>query len=237
MARLADPDIASQLFELFNNQWDANGDGVLTIGEFKDAIKSLNVDLDDPGTLSDLFVMLDEDGSGEVSLKELENTIRWVRSCDMCQQLRAEAYSFEGTLSIQDQIKRALAANAVRVLDLFREWDSNQDGVVSDIEFIRAMPLLGIHAPKSEITDLFHNLDLDGDGMISFREFNRILRKVSEDEVKEAELDEFGREVKATWRPKSPVVAVVDVALLRRNVKTEHRLRGLDKCKLNDRPF
>ena len=80
-------------------------------------------------------------------------------------------------------------------------------------------------------------LDLDGDGMISFREFNRILRKVSEDEVKEAELDEFGREVKATWRPKSPVVAVVDVALLRRNVKTEHRLRGLDKCKLNDRPF
>ena len=35
--------------------------------------------------------MLDEDDSGSISLKELEFTLRWVRSCEMCQKLRTEA--------------------------------------------------------------------------------------------------------------------------------------------------
>ena len=60
-------------------------------------------------------------------------------------------YAADGTLSIQAQIKHALAANAIRVLDLFREWDGNGDGVVSTDEFLRAMPLLGIHAGKEEV--------------------------------------------------------------------------------------
>ena len=37
-----------------------------------------------------------------------------------------------------------LTTNAVRVIDLFREWDEDGDGIVSKKEFRRAMPLLGL---------------------------------------------------------------------------------------------
>ena len=37
-----------------------------------------------------------------------------------------------------------LTTNAVRVIDLFREWDEDGDGVVSKKEFRRAMPMLGL---------------------------------------------------------------------------------------------
>lgn len=234
MAALSAPDVIATLFTRFHEQWDINGDGVLTRREFHEAMASIGVQIDDPAALQSLFEMLDADSSGSISFRELEHTLRWVRSCDMCQQLRAEAYSFQGTLSIQEQIKRALAANAVRVLDLFRECDENGDGVVSLVEFLRTMPLLGINGLKDDLTDLFNSLDGDGDGVITFREFNRILRKVSEHDAKEQALDRFGRQVQANWRPPSPTVAVVDISMLRHNVKMEHKLRGLDQATLKD---
>ena len=116
--------------------------------------------------------------------------------------------------------------------DLFREWDNDGDGVVSLNEFLRAMPLLGIHADKKEVTELFEALDHDSDGVIAFREFNRLMRRSMEDLSKATQVDSFGRVVESDWRPKTPPLAVVDVANLRRNVRVEHRLRGLDRSNL-----
>jgi len=45
---------------------------------------------------------------------------------------------------VQEQLRRVLTTNAVRVIDLFREWDEDGDGIVSKKEFRRAMPLLGL---------------------------------------------------------------------------------------------
>jgi calcium-binding protein CML len=229
MAVLSKPEYCNRMFELFHEEWDKDGDGTLSKEEFVAAMESLGVQASDPESLNDLFRMLDEDNSGAISLKELEHCLRWVRSCDECQKLRSEAYTFDGTLSIQQQIKRALAANAVRVLDLFREWDENGDGLISEAEFFRAMPLLGIHVGKKEVLDLFKALDHDGDGVVAFREFNRMLRR-EQDEMGEFDADDpFGRNVKSSWQPKQPTVAVIDVNSLRLNMKTEHRLRGLDQ--------
>ena len=44
--------------------------------------------------------------------------------------------------------RQALAKNAGRVIDLFREWDENGDGMVTRKEFHKAMPLLGLEAPR-----------------------------------------------------------------------------------------
>ena len=48
-------------------------------------------------------------------------------------------------LSYQDQVRDALSKNAVRVIDLFREWDEDGNGTVSKKEFRKAMPL---HRPR-----------------------------------------------------------------------------------------
>ena len=44
----------------------------------------------------------------------------------------------------QEQIRDALSKNAVRVIDLFREWDDNGDGTVSKKEFRKGLALLGL---------------------------------------------------------------------------------------------
>ena len=43
---------------------------------------------------------------------------------------------------VQERIKETLENNAVRIVDLFREWDLNNSGTVSKKEFRKAMPLL-----------------------------------------------------------------------------------------------
>jgi len=215
---------------------DNNGDGLLDIHEFEGVLKSLGVALPNEHALKGLFDMLDQDGSGSITMKELQLSLRWVRSCEQCQKLRAEAYTFDGILSIQQQIRRALAANAVRVMDLFREWDENNDGFLSADEFQKAMPLLGIHAAKAEIDELFHSMDGDNDGIVTFKEFNRTLRKEHDQMETEDKRDHFGRDASSDWRPKSPRVAPANINFLRHNIRAEHKLRGLDHVQLKLKP-
>ena len=54
----------------------------------------------------------------------------------------------QGADPIKDQIAAALRSNSTRVIDLFREWDTDGDGEVSRAEFHKAMPLLGLDVPK-----------------------------------------------------------------------------------------
>ena len=100
MNALAAPGVQARMNMLFRTKWDINGDGSLDMEEFGLAVTDLGVKIDDPKALKSLFMMLDEDGGGSISLKELNNSLRWVRSCDKCQALRSEAYTFNGTLSI-----------------------------------------------------------------------------------------------------------------------------------------
>ena len=73
-------------------------------------------------------------------------------------------------LPIVEQIKEALMANAARVVDLFREFDTDGDGEVTLAEFERAMPLLGLAIDREQVVELFNSFDADGGGAISFRE-------------------------------------------------------------------
>ena len=71
----------------------------------------------------------------------------------------------ESEATIQEQLRDALSANAMRVIDLFREWDDDESGYVDKKEFCRAMRQLGItkeQAKKSDIDMLFDSCDPDG---------------------------------------------------------------------------
>ena len=83
---------------------------------------------------------------------------------------------------MQETLKEALALSATRVIDLFKEWDEDGDGVVTATEFRRAVPMLGLDPvpSKADIDALFDQWDPDGSGNIDFKELNKILRKSAE---------------------------------------------------------
>jgi len=78
---------------------------------------------------------------------------------------------------VQEQLRHVLTSNAVRVIDLFREWDEDGDGTVSKKEFRKAMPMLGLEVSKQDINALFDSWDPDGSGMLELGELNKVLRR------------------------------------------------------------
>ena len=79
--------------------------------------------------------------------------------------------------SVAEQLRDVLSKNAVRVIDLFKEWDEDGDGTVSKKEFRKAMPMLGLDVPKKEIDALFDEWDPDGSGSLELKELEKQLRR------------------------------------------------------------
>ena len=55
--------------------------------------------------------------------------------------------------TIPDQIRAALKQRKARVIDLFRQLDDDESGLISAAEFVKAMHELGMkHAPPEALT-------------------------------------------------------------------------------------
>ena len=78
------------------------------------------------------------------------------------------------------QLREALFTHAVRVIDLFKEWDKDWSGAVTRKEFRRALPMLGLLVPDEQSDALFDSFDADGTGSIEYKELNRALRSGAE---------------------------------------------------------
>jgi Ca2+-binding EF-hand superfamily protein len=95
--------------------------------------------------------------------------------------------------SLQEGLRDALTANASRVMDLFRDWDMDGNGLISKAEFRKAIRLLaGSAIPREEIDGLFDSFDKDKGGTIDARELGKILRRGAGDDIKLAEELEAG---------------------------------------------
>ena len=123
---------------------------------------------------------IDDDGNGTISSAEIESAIKRRLGND------AESLSrVDGLLSLGNDVMKTsigemsekLAADAGRVVDLFKKWDENNDGVISRNEFHKAMPLLGLgnHVP-AEVDALFTSYDVDGSNEITFRELYKMVK-------------------------------------------------------------
>jgi len=79
-------------------------------------------------------------------------------------------------MAMPEQLGLALKKNAARVIDLFRQWDTDGDGEVSRKEFHKAMPALGIEIADFDVDALFNAWDSDGGGSLDFKELSGILK-------------------------------------------------------------
>ena len=73
-------------------------------------------------------------GRGSITRKTLRKSIAPNLSPDAC-ITRTPERDKAARLQVREQLRSVLASHAARVLDLFREWDDDGDGLVSYTEF------------------------------------------------------------------------------------------------------
>ena len=81
--------------------------------------------------------------------------------------------------TVAEQLRDALSRAAVQVVDLFRDWDGDNNGKVSRGEFHKAMAELQFNVPASDIDELFTEWDPDGSGALELKELEKLLRRGS----------------------------------------------------------
>ena len=195
---------SSRVIDLFR-QWDDDGSGTIDKKEFRRAIRALGFDFfADVSEIDMVFDDFDTDGSGSIDYKELNKMLRQGASVQLDSKLQAggageivmgsknkhklrkhrakgkalpSAVTLKpsGKQSVKDQLIRILKDNAVRVIDLFREWDEDADGLVSKKEFRQAISALGYNANKADLDAVFATFDEDGSGDIEYGELQRAL--------------------------------------------------------------
>jgi len=76
------------------------------------------------------------------------------------------------------EIRAKLIANMPRVMDLFRKFDKNGDGLIARSEFVQVLPMLGLpQYGAAEMEGMFDVLDADRSGTLDFHEMDRLLRR------------------------------------------------------------
>ena len=82
--------------------------------------------------------------------------------------------------NIPHQIRAALKQRKARVIDLFRQLDDDESGLISAAEFVKAMHELGMkHAPPEALTAIFSSFDPDNSGSIDDKEDSGEVRGTS----------------------------------------------------------
>jgi len=145
---------ATRVIDLFK-EWDEDGDGTVSKKEFRRAVPMLGLDpVPSKEDIDALFDQWDPDGSGSIDYKELHKILRKsAEGLDASLQAggagaiemdsKAKTALRKGTdlqrgsslakvdideasdLSVAEQLRSILSKNAVRVIDLFREWDED----------------------------------------------------------------------------------------------------------------
>lgn len=76
------------------------------------------------------------------------------------------------------EIRTALLAKMPKVVDLFRSFDVNGDGMVSRHEFRQVLPILDLpRFGAGEMDAMFEAIDSDKSGFVELSELNKLLRK------------------------------------------------------------
>ena len=103
------------------------------------------------------------------------------------------ALKIADTTLVEKKFKRALAASATKLVDLFKEWDTDGNNEIDQEEFRRGMKMVsekhGVEASMDELDALFALWDPDGSGAIDFPEFSKALKGFEQLQKEEAQRD------------------------------------------------
>lgn len=140
-----------ELEKVFNHM-DVNNDGVITMEEFNNGAKSLNIS-DKHSELKDVFSLIDTDKNKKINYSE------FIAACT----------------------DKKFLTSRNKLLEIFNNFDENKDGKISKEEFQRVSEMEGIDNETFEgLKKEFQEADENNDGSIDYEEFVRYFTKRKE---------------------------------------------------------
>ena len=196
----------SRVRDLFQST-DGDGNGKISRSEWAVALPNLLGSEFSAAATTALFDLFDVDHSGGIDFHELHSQLRIGASVELKdQRLHEGAVDFERGVQqrvavrretgksgsnvvsglklesttlvpILEELRAAIASNLGRTMHLFKEWDTNGNGVVDRHEFAHALEYLGLESNAETATALFDAFDDDGNGALQFSELHSKLRQ------------------------------------------------------------
>ena len=123
---------AAKVIDVFQT-WDVDGSGTISKKEFRQAVQPLLGLPAGPEVLDELFDMFDDDRSGEITLKELNNVLRRGQTVELDASLQAGARGkIKTSATVRYQVRKGKAGRGTRLAgtDLDR---LSIDGVPQDL--------------------------------------------------------------------------------------------------------
>ena len=181
---------AARVIEIFS-EWDEDGSGKIDKREFRRAIRSLGFDDQADVDIDMVFDEFDMDGSGTLEYGELNKKLRQFSGLEAVNKhaLRRVAGGRKGaalstkvkldplsSVPVHEQLREILAKEAVRVVDLFRDWDEDGNGLIDRKEFRKAIVIL-VSMAGDAADRLFDLWDIDKSGSLEYNELNQLLKR------------------------------------------------------------
>jgi len=181
---------AANLEDLFSD-WDKDGDGTVDPAEFRKVVRHYGFTADDSLidvvfnnldlTKQGVLVMRDLAERLQLEVRERKRPLHQLRCLAWREQAKVEtidaaALQLDPSAPVGDQIMAVLRAQSARVMDLFRSWDTDGDGLISKQEFRQCISVLGfLDVPRADADALFEMIDEDGSGEIDYNEMKEAI--------------------------------------------------------------
>lgn len=146
----------NQLRSIFS-RFDMDSDGSLTLLELAALLRSLGIK-PSGDQIHVLLANMDSNGNGSIEFDELVNAIM-------------------PDFIINEEI----LFNQEQLLEVFRSFDRDGNGVITLAELAGSMAKMGQPLTYRELTEMIEEADTDGDGVISFNEFANVMAKSAAD--------------------------------------------------------
>ena len=151
-------------------EWDDDESGSITKKEFRRGMREMGLEFP-PDAMDELFDEWDPDGSGHLELSEITKQLRRGNDITLAKELQAggageivlkseneiklrtakvdrrnstrmQGIDLDESKPVAEQLREALVAKAVRVVDLFREWDGEYEWCVCATMDVVSLSLL-----------------------------------------------------------------------------------------------